>query len=287
MPEAPLTPENLTEQQLKFGYWFVTHKLLLKRIAIAVLLAIDAALIGFGGYGLVNIYLLQADADRRFEEELVSVGQSSAAHQRNLVRPLEVGGTQVLAAGAKYDFVASVRNPNPRHEAVFTYRFAAGDEATEPQTGFAFPGEERVVVSLGAVLATRPAGAELVLTEVSWRRVDRHEVPDHERFVAEHLNFEITQVNYDPSFEVNGKFIGKTTFNVRNNTGFGYHRVRMVVYMYRGPALAGVNAITLSDFRPGETRMSEVSWVEPLPAISSVRVVPEVDIFDDGVYLRR
>ena len=34
MPETEFTPQNLSEKTLRYGYWFVTHKILLKRIGI-------------------------------------------------------------------------------------------------------------------------------------------------------------------------------------------------------------------------------------------------------------
>ncbi len=285
MPEE-LIPDNITEKQLNWGYWFVTHKILLKRILIVVLIALNAALVGFSGYGLVVDLLQGPERDAQLAE-LATPSQSQAWLAANAPKPLAISNTQVLAPQGKYDLVATVRNGNANYFAHFSYRFAAGDFATALSDGFILPGEEKLVVRLGEISAARPANAGLEISNIAWRRVDRHTIPDWSSFVAEHLDLPVTDVLYDPAVALpDGKTIGKTTFTVTNRTGYGYYDVKMIVAMYRGATVAGVNSAVFPTLRPGETRQGEVTWYEDLGAVSKITVTPEIDITDDSVYLR-
>ncbi len=278
--------QELTEQQFGLAYWYVTHKLLLKRIVIGVLIALDAALLGYGIFGLLSHYVLDAQKQRQIEEELVRAGLNPAVHQALVPKPLGISPTQVFAGKNGFDLVTSIRNSNPLIAARFSYRFVAEGFASEPKAGFILPGDDKLIVSLGVTSPRRPANAQLELLDVTWQRINRHQIPDYSTFALDRLAFRITDIKYDPAVALNNTTVGKTSFTVTNATGFGYHDVRFLIVLYRGASPAAVNTLTIENILPGQVRQGEVTWFDPLPAVSKVTVIPEVNIMDDSVYLR-
>ena len=286
MPKT-LLPEDLSEKQLKWGYWFVTHKVLLRRILIVVLILADAAMVGFAGYGLVMDYL-GAPAREQMMASLAKNFLNPLEHEAQSAKPITVSNPQVLVSGGKYDFVAQASNPNKDFVAHFSYRFVAGSFATDYKPGFILPGEQKFIAELSVASASRPSGATLEIDDVAWKRVDKHEIPVWKSYAFEHLNMPVTDIAYTPGIEiVPGKSeIGRTSFTLTNSTGYGYYGLHILVLMYRGPALAAVNATVFPTIGPGESKSGEVTWYEDYGAISQIKVVPEIDITDPSVYLR-
>lgn len=286
MPDA-LIPNDITEKQLKWGYWFVTHKLLLRRVLVVVLLLANAALFGFSGYAFVAD-LLNASLREAQLQSLVTNRLNPAVADAQAPQSLTSSNAQVLVSNGKYDFVVTVKNPNRYFSARFSYRFVAGSFATPPTVGFILPSEEKFVVTLGQAADARPSGAALEISNIVWQRIDRHAIPDWTVFSSQHLNFPITDISYTPGIEIApGKpTIGRTTFTIANNTGYGYYDMRLLVLMYRGPALAAVNTTILPTFAPGETRNGDVTWYEDFGAISQIKVIPEIDITNDASFIR-
>jgi hypothetical protein len=253
---------------------------------IGIYIAVDAALIVYGGWGILKYLVIDAGARKQEQLQNSQSLLNPAVHQANTPQPLALSGAQILANGAKFDLIALVRNQNPKHGASFTYRFVSGSEATQPQKGFILPGEEKYVATLGASFASRPSAVQLELMDVQWRPIDRHAIPDLAAFEKDRLTFTVTNPLFDPAVPVDTKTVGKTTFTLTNATGYGYQAVRVLVVMYTGSAITAVNEATLVALQPGETRNAEVTWFDTLPAISKVEVLPEVDVLDDAVYLR-
>lgn len=283
----PLVPDDLSEEQLKWGYWFVTHKLLLRRILTIALIVFSAINLGYSGYSL-TLDVLNA-RNRLNELALLSTLQlNPAISKAQAPKALSFANAQVIVTQGKYDFLSTVGNPNDNFAARFTYRFVAGNFASETVRGFVLPGEQKLIAQLGVVSPDRPTGAYLEVVDVAWQRIDKHVYPDWKAFVGDRLNFKISDTAYTPSIELekDKPFIGKTSFTIANATGFGYYGVRVLVVIYRGPAAVGVNSATIAVLPPGESRSGEVTWYEDYGAVTEVKVIPEVDILNDAVYIR-
>jgi len=286
MPES-FVPNDLTEKQLKWGYWFVNHKVLLRRILIVVLIVGDAVMVGLAGYALVADYLA-APAREQMLKELAANQLNPIVHTAQAPKPLAISNPQVLIAGGKYDFVTQFSNPNDDFVGHFSYRFVSGSFATDAKPGFILPGEQKFIVELGVTSASRPAGTSLEIMGIAWRRISKHDIPDWASYANEHLNMPVKDIAYTPGIEITpGKSrIGRTSFTLTNNTGYGYYGLRILVLMYRGPALVAANSTVFSALAPGESKGGEVTWYEDYGAISQIKVVPEIDITDQSVYIR-
>jgi hypothetical protein len=194
-----------------------------------------------------------------------------------------------LATGGKYDLLATVKNPNSDYAARFSYRFVAGGWASPRAEGFILPDEEKFVAALAENSPARPIGASLEIIDTRWRRIDRHIIPDWKVYAAEHLNFKIEDAKYESGIELSaGKpAIGKASFLIINNTGYGYYDLGVLIVLYRGPAVVGVNRVTLSSLAPGESRRGEASWFDDVGTVTQIKIIPEADIVSDSTFLRQ
>jgi hypothetical protein len=286
MPE-PLVPNDLSEKQLNWGYWFVTHKIMLRRILSAVLIVFSVATLGFSGYSLaldiMNAPLREADL-----VALVKSGLNPAVVAAQAPKALSLSNVQIIVTQGKYDFIGTVNNPNQYFAARFTYRFTGGSFATPSADEFILPGEQKLIMQLGVASATRPSNASLEIMTTRWQRIDRHQYPDWSDFAAQHLNFPISDISYVPEIELDKDKppIGKTSFTITDNTGYGYYGIRALVVMYRGPAIVAVNSTTFDSLRPNGSLSGEVTWYENYGAVTTIKVFPEVDILNDASYIR-
>jgi len=290
--------EDLTEKELKFGYWFITHKLLLRKILIIFLIVLSVGLFTYAIYGLVLELVVYGQS---FDLALKSLPQNlvnlSGYRAKAQAKNLQISSITVIAgAGERYDMVAKVKNPNPQWTVEsFEYQFITGiDEidltndksAPNPERvkkTFILPGEEKYLVDLAIKSKKRISQVRLDITNIRWRRI-----PDFASIQREKYRFEISEVNFIPasSAEISGKLpISQVTFKVANKSAYSFWNVGFYIILFKGSAISGANYITIDQFLSGETRPVSVNWFETLPNITQVQVVPEVNILDKSVYM--
>lgn len=277
--------DNLTEQQLAFGYWFVMHKPQLKRIGFGILVAFDAIMIGFGVWGLVNHYLVSWNRDFVVRRDL---GRSIVPHNTVVTlgpEQLITKSVQVFqSSGGRYDFLAVLQNPSQDWYAEFTYQFVSGSGTTPEARGFILPMEEKYMAQFAQEMMSLPRGAELYISDVAWQRVDRHVIRDFEAWRRERTNFLVTDVEHK-TVEAIDRTVARTSFKIENRTAFGYWRLGTFVVLLRGSSPVAANFITLDQFDSGDVRELDVNWFESLPSSSTVDIRPEVNLFDPSAYL--
>ena len=166
----------------------------------------------------------------------------------------------------------------------FDYTIGIGQEVERFPDGFLLPGEER---PLARTIRGAPAGTAVFnIDAVSWRRVSRREIPDFAVWRNEHLNFEVTNAEFLPAIIQGKGSVSRARFTIANQTAYGYVAPKFLVLLYRGTRLAGIQSTILDQFKSGETRAVEVSWIDGLGAVSNIEVIPEIDILNPEVYLK-
>ncbi|MFH1173462.1 MAG: hypothetical protein V1692_02945, partial [bacterium] len=98
-------PGQLSGQQLKFGYWFTTNRLLLRRIFIILMIVLAVLLWSYTGYRLIMIYVVEdqglAAINNVLPKNLVNY---QGYKEQNQPQQLAIGETQVLSSGSdRYD----------------------------------------------------------------------------------------------------------------------------------------------------------------------------------------
>ncbi len=286
MPENN-TPDNLTEPELKFGYWFVTHKLKLRRILIIKLAVFSVSLYIYSLYYIIDYFFISGVGERAALVELSRGIDYTPLREARRAEELNIGLPQVFGgAGNRFDLIAKLKNKNSDFYAIFKYKFVGPGFLSLAETGFVLPGEEKYLMLLAAPGVTRPRALRVELEDLKWQRISRHLIPNPEEFTRDHTNFLIQNVVYNPALTRDNVVISSVSFTVTNNTAYSYWRVDFPVVLLRGLLPQAVNIVTAPQFRSGETRRLEVSWFEALPPVDKVDVKTSINIFDPEVYMK-
>ncbi|TAL18982.1 hypothetical protein EPN90_04965 [Patescibacteria group bacterium] len=282
MDPNSLPPNDLTEKQLKFGYWYITHKLKLRRVLILILLIIDAGLLLFSVGFAVKLYLIDYVRDVRLERELGRNLVNPAAIAAALAKPLLRKEVQVLDGGkGLVDVYAEISNPNLNYWATWTGQFVGENTTTTKKTEYVLPGETKSVIDLGLESPSRMAGARYEISDFAWHKVNPHLVPDYPRYRDDHLKFEVSDAQFASTASADGKgVVSRVSFTVTNHSAYGYWTVNFLAKLYRGTALVAVNSVELQQLETGEVRNVDLIWVQDLAAISKVEITPSVNILD-------
>lgn len=274
---------NLANAQLEAAIWYVKHKLILRRIVIGLIVAVDAALMLYAGFGVGrDLFHFGTRREQEFELLKTAVPVSTAA-QTSGPADLQLRGVELLRIGEVTDIIARVQNPNLQWYVRFQYTMGLGDETETFDDGFLLPGQEGTLLR-----SLRGASGTVVFNveSVSWRRVNRHEIPDFEVWRAERINFEVSKAQFSPA-AVEGKgSVSRAQFIIKNKSAYSYVAPRFLILLYRGSRLAAIQSTVIDRFRTGEEREVAVSWFDRVGAVSNIEVVPVIDIMDEGVYMK-
>lgn len=272
----------------RVSLWWVEHRAGLFKLLLAAFAAFDAALILFALWTFTDSFLIRIDAERGAVVAMATRGQDDlhAFTVGTAGAPLGTSPVVVLPSVAgKNDLYATVENPNADWLARFTYRFRAGAFETEPQRGFALPATEKPLIAFAVKGEGSLQGAQLVIDDLRWERVDKRFTGDYQAFLADRLRFSFEDVAFVTDAPAGGTPVARVGFTVKNGSAYGYYDPAFVVLLKRGPAVVGVTRTTLSQIAPGEARRVDITWAGPIPSVSQASVLPDIDLFDEGVYL--
>ncbi|MBI1908354.1 hypothetical protein HYS28_02970 [Candidatus Uhrbacteria bacterium] len=248
---------------------------------------VDVALLVFF---LVNVVLYVVSGSFEEAREIATMAQNvGVAREVSVARaaePIILEDVHVLTrAQGSYDLYAIAENPNAEWYATFDYYFVAGDVTTDVTQGSLMPGESRYLLGLGVEAESRPAGASIVVDNVVWERVDRHEVTDTAEFLVDHEYFTVSGGTYAVDVELASDSVGRSTFTITNNTAYSYISPTFVVLLTRSGVVTAVNQVVLSGFETGETRDVTVHWFGAVPTNGTVEVIPAINYFDEDAYM--
>jgi len=271
---------------LKISYWYVTNKVLLRRILIGVLIGVAAIFWLFTIWGILDLYVINYGKTKAMFEELVSnrarTQEWIASHAP---RQIQTETVRVFATNGEYDFLTKIANSSPYYWAEIDYTITFSGNGTQERSTFILPNQEKWLAYLGYEAESRPSNPKVQINNVSWHLVDAHEVPNYDEWLTEHLNLNITDVEYTTDVVLEEDVVAKTKFTAKNLSAYGYWSIGFYVIAYRGATPSAVNYVSLDQFRTGETRQVEVSWIDSLGQVSKMEIEPEVNIFDKENYL--
>lgn len=278
-------PTEITERQLKVGYWYLTHKEALKKWLKIALIIVNVVLWGYGAYGLIRYYFLDAAV---YNQMLSNLAKDLVSYQtyRSTHRPLspQIVSAKVIALGEeRYDIIARLQNPNPDWLIEFDYQFVSEAVSTSVKRGFILPGEEKFLTALGVKTERVVRSPRIDLSNFTWRRIE-----DYALVRGERLNFELQDVKFISAQELSlsGRVpVSRTTFTIVNKTVYNFWGVGVYVALYQGSALTALNYITLEELLSNEARPVEISWYERLANVNKVSVEPEVNILDPKSFM--
>jgi hypothetical protein len=282
-------PEGITTKQLEIGLWYVEHRQLLKRILASFLILVAAIAWAYTIYGFAYYFTRGISEDEKLTKQLVEA--SAVGHDYVLqlsAKQLFIAPVGVLkSAGNKYDFYVQLRNGNQKWWAEFDYYFAVAGGQTAKTKGFILPLESKYLLALAQEVASRPDTAQLIMENISWHRLNQHQIPNWSAFERSHLNIVSTDIKFTPASSLLSEKLNlnQLSFKVANQTAFNFWQAGFNILLYGGGALVDVNHYILDDFMSGQERAVEISWPGSLPWVNRVEIAPDINIMKDDIYI--
>ena len=278
-------PHQISDFKLKFSYWYVSNKLLLRRILVVFLILLNVGLFSYSIYSAVmTLFVYDQDYREAIEAMAVNSIDYQYFHEKNKPQDLEILGVDAVEGNEnQYDFVVKISNANEKwvaREAVV--QLIGGGEVAAEKTTFIYPGETKYVVFFSQE-GVDPGSAQIRIYKVDWRRYS-----DFAELSRSRLNFEVSDIEFKSARDSGIERtlpVSLLTFKIKNNTAYDYWQIGIYMILMSGQKVGGANYLSLSKFLSGEIRDVEMRWYESLPSIYNIQILPEVDILDQSSYI--
>jgi len=205
-------------------------------------------------------------------------------------KDLIIGSVGVIrSSDKKYDFYTELKNDNPKWWAEFDYYFAAADKQTKKTRSYIFPEEIKYLAALAEDFSYPPDDGRLVIENISWHRINQHEIADWGVYLNSHLNITSSDIKFIPANAnpLSEKLsLNQLSFNVVNHTAYNYWSVGFVILLYSGNQITAINHYILNDFMSEQKRLVEISWPGSLGRADRVEIIPEINIMEDDIYIK-
>lgn len=276
-----------TLRQMHFGLWLSSNRRRLVKLIIIFLIAISAATVFYSTYNYVVYFLYGRAEDRAVAESIASsLLDIQGYREANAPSPLSVGEVSIFSVGDRYDFLVPVYNPNPKHFSNFNYCLQTSQEVDVVcGSNFILPGARKYLIIAGQKLDQTPTSLKFKATNFAWQRLNAHDVPDWEAYVAQRLNVMISEVKYSAPDNTAKNPFHSLSFKVQNNNPYHYARLPLDIILLNGEQVSGVNVYNLDNFLSTETREVRLSWPSGKERVTRVEILPDVNILDSSVYL--
>ncbi len=283
----PIT--GMSGRQMQANYWWVTHQVILRKIGLGILVAIDALLL------LYSLYAWGTYAFYGYWKERAMLRDMAVAHipfkqyrERHKPAELAPGEVALFDSGTKAgwkDMIAPIENPNERWIASVTYHFEDGENITPEETAVVLPGAATYLGVLGYIASTTVSAPELVISATEWKTASARRVPDPALYMEQRLDFNVGEpVIVKPGTgkeDVKGYQIA---FDITNATAYSYWSVPLWILLYHNSTQVGIEQAVLEPFLAGETKKVDVRSLLTNRSINKVEVIPRLNVFDEGVY---
>lgn len=256
----------------------------LKKYGLLAWTILDVALLaiffGYMAWYLIAGSFMERNELSRLAQNFSGIREISMA--RSAADPV-VGNVSIFQNGEDvYDFYNTVSNPNDDWYATMRYYYRTNQGDVGPFEWFLLPGETRPIARVYRSESGRPGSVEFVLDHVDWKRVDAGVVDDVEDWLQNRDDFQVTDVVH----EVGENGVSAVSrFTIKNGTPYSYWAPNFLLIVEQGGRAVGVNYVTLPGFESGETRTVSVNWFGSAPASGTLRIVPEINYFDEDVYM--
>ena len=281
--------EKEDKRVYKLSIWWLEHRAFFRRLGYGVFILFDAVLLLFVSWTMIDSFIIGYTHEERSLSQMIASGQADlrAYTVSHAADPLISQDVQVFPIGnSRYDFYTQVANPNKDWWVEFDYQFVFDAGHTEVMHGFLLPEQQKPFVSLAVTSQTSTQTGTIVFTNMMWHRIDHKVIPDYQKWQSDRLNFFIDSPTYTKETAFENNEIGRTSFRVTNKTVYAYFDPVFYVLLKRGVSVVGVSRVTIESIGSDEEKEISLNWFGSLPNVSSVEVVPDVNLFDPGIYQR-
>jgi hypothetical protein len=259
--------DSLTDNQLKLSYWYVSHKLLLKKMLMVFLIALSALVWFFVVWQLIS-YLVNYSAHKQLQNNLLFTQDPSLSTiESEMPKNVSISSVQVYGTENGYDYLAIVTNENKNWLGEFDYRFVNGSDL-QLKKGYVLPDSEANIMEF----TSDGNSSDFQISNLKWKRVYNYELIKNKMdyFTVDNEQFTIGKQK-EPSM---------LNFELTNNSPYSYWAVDVQVIVYSGGAISGINHSILNQFKSGEKRNVSLVWNHALPLGASYEIIPVVNFLN-------
>jgi len=268
--------QNLSDKQLKYSYWYLLHKKEIKKVGLGFLVAFDVVMILWVIFGLVKFINNYSELDTLATTAPDYIDWQTY-RQKNSPKDLIILSSITLkTVSGKTDIGVLVKNNNARWGIQkMTYQFIlAGGQTTPMQETFFLPNEEKYLLALG--VETIGTTASLQIIDLDWRSLKYGE--DFS------LPVNISNEIFVPASRIEGQDLGgQASWRVDNNSSYSFYDPGFIVILYSGSREVAFNYMQLNSLDSLSTRELTVSWGHNLPNVTSLRIMPQINLFDADI----
>ncbi len=268
----------ISDKDIERSLWYIRNKGKIKKVIVLILIITIFGLFVFSIFSFVKILVTDSyDKDQSF-----ATIDFSGIRERNKASDLVFVSKDYVSLGDnKYDFLATVYNPNKEHVVYdISYRFIYNGISTKELHSFLRPEETKVLMDFNIKSEDNIDSFEFEIVQVSWKKINQLDMKDlsYDNFSIENqqnnfLNSDISKRNW-------------VEFDVKNYSPYNFKKVIFNVIVYLGDKVIAINQLEEKNIYSGETRHLESSWFYKIPSYVSVVIVPEINIFDKTNYIQ-
>ena len=277
--------QGVSTRELNFGLWYRRQTKLLFLLLVWFLVVAAAVLWSYSLYYLTNYLLTGVRENQKYLEQL---SQPVDVVHYDYDSKLLIGQAQVIALkDGYYDLSGTLTNNNDNAWGTFSFYFVIDGKRQEGGQGFILPNETKMVAALNQQIPGTATQATMALEGFTWHRLDAHKIPNWDDFKASHLDFAVYDKIFTPADQTGltqNLEINNLSFSITNKTPFNYKQAPFLAILYNGDKIVGVNRYVGLNFVPQSQLKASLSVVGHLPPITSIDVVPDVNLFDEGNY---
>jgi hypothetical protein len=282
---------GITMKKLKLGLWFVENRKSMITLGYGLLIIIGVLTWSSFFYHFGYYFIIGMRADEKLVSEIISQGAAGHEHTlNNAAVNLQLDPVEIIRLdGDKYDLVARAVNPNKNHWTEFTYSFTIDGKEYGKTEAFILPGETKYLIGLGIDPESGIADVRLKLSDVKWSRVDKHVYPDWEAFRNNHMDIEVTDIDFVPARAANLSEkinLSELSFKVNNKSAYNYWKLDLLILLFNRNRIVGIQKNVLDSFKSDESRVVRLALPGFLEAVHSIEVIPELNITKDDIYMK-
>lgn len=281
------TTGQFSGRQLRFGTWYLSHKVLLKEISLGILIAWCVVFVGFsfwkwGEYLFFGYWEDQENIVRQ-SQDFQNYTNIQSVYKAQDLKILE---TRVFPTSKNlFDFVSKVENQNENWVATITFHYTYSGGETEIQTAVMMPLSKRPVAAFGVESKSFPAGMSFVLDKVKWSSVDKHKIPNPINYLDERDNFVVDNLLITEPTLTGGQ-ITSLSFDLINQSPYSFKESVFFVELLNGSQTVGYIYLYFDRFVSLQTENVKLNYFNETTDFNNIRIIPAINYFDDNIYIK-
>jgi len=275
----------VSDFKLKASYWYVTHKVQLKKISIVSLVLLNVIFYSYIVFrSSVMFFIEQPNYLKMLNSLSTNLVDYSYFRTTNQPASLRIASFGALPNGVDgVDYVVNLENSNEnwivRQAEV---QLIDNGKVVDKKQIFIYPGQAKYLVFFNEKQANQNS-TSIALTNIKWQRTE-----NFVEFSAPRLNFVISEIQFQPASLINKRGeapVNTLNFKLANNSAYSYWQVGVYMILINGNGVVATNYLLVDQLKAGEIRDVSVNWAQSLPPVSTYLIEPEVDILNSSAYM--